>query len=50
MRGIELQVLGKFQRARSARLSRALPVASAGNYTRITLPELDAYDAVVLEQ
>jgi len=40
---------GFFRRARSARLSRALPISAVGQFTRFSLPLLDAYDAVVLE-
>jgi hypothetical protein len=50
MRDIEVQVEGRFQRARSARLNRELPVTKAGKYSRFSLPELEAYDAVVLER
>ena len=50
MRDIEIQVEGKFQRARSARLNRALPVTTLGKYSKVSLPELDAYDAVVLDR
>lgn len=49
MRDIEVQVEGKFERARSAKLNRTLPVSAAGRYTKLTLPQLEAYDAVVLE-
>jgi hypothetical protein len=49
MRGIEVEVEGRFQRARSARLNQALSLTSVGRYTKFTLPRLDAYDAVVLE-
>jgi hypothetical protein len=49
MRDIEVEVEGKFQRARSARLNRALPIGAVGQFTRFSLPLLDAYDAVVLE-
>lgn len=49
-REIEVQVEGKFRRARSIRLDRALTVSGDGHYSRFTLPELEAYDAVVLEQ
>jgi hypothetical protein len=50
MRDIEIQVEGKFQRARSARLNRALTVTTVGKYSKVSLPQLDAYDAVVLER
>ena len=48
MRDVEVQVQGKFARARSARLTRVLPSSQVGNYTRIALPQLDAYDAPIL--
>ena len=50
MRDIEVQVEGKFRQARSARLNRALPVSTGGRYTRFTLPQLSAYDGVVLDR
>lgn len=49
MRDIEVQVEGKFQRAHSARLNRDLPLSVTGRYTRFSLPQLEAYDAVVLD-
>lgn len=50
MRDIEVQVEGKFERARSARLNRVLPMSSTAKYTKFSLPQLEAYDAVVLDQ
>ena len=50
MRDIEVQVKGKFARARSARLNRVLPSSQVGNYTKVALPQLDAYDAIVFER
>lgn len=50
MRDVEVQVQDKFARARSARLNRVLPLSEVGNYTRIALPQLDAYDAIVFER
>lgn len=49
MHDIEVQLEGEFQRARSARLDRALELSPSGRYTRFSLPRLEAYDAVVLE-
>ncbi|MCC7176230.1 MAG: hypothetical protein IT159_13650 [Bryobacterales bacterium] len=49
MRDIRIEVAGAFRRARSARLDMSLPVRSAGGYTGFSLPQLGAYDAVVLE-
>jgi hypothetical protein len=49
MRDIEVQVEGRFQRAHSARLNRPLQLSAAGAYTRFSLPQLEAYDAVVLD-
>ncbi len=48
MRDIEVQVLGKFQHARSAASNLDLRLVKNGDYVRFTLPSLDAYDAVVL--
>ena len=50
MRDIEVQVEGRFRQARSARLNRTLSLSTAGMYTRFSLPQLEAYDAVVLER
>jgi hypothetical protein len=50
MRDIDVQVEGRFRKARSARMDRDLPVSYAGRYTRFSLPQLEAYDAVSLEQ
>jgi hypothetical protein len=50
MQEIEVQVEGRFRSARSARLGRVLPVSVDGRYSRFVLPQLDAYDAVVLER
>jgi hypothetical protein len=49
MRDIDVEVRGTFRRARSARSGSALPLTTSGGYTRFSLPELGAYDAVVLE-
>jgi hypothetical protein len=49
MRGITVEVEGKFQRARSAKSNASLPVSVDGKYTKVTLPQLEAYDAVVFE-
>jgi hypothetical protein len=49
MRGITVEVEGKFQRARSAKSNTSLPVTVDGKYTKVTLPRLEAYDAVVFE-
>jgi hypothetical protein len=43
-----VQVEGRFQRAHSARLNRALQLTDAGAYTKFSLPQLEVYDAVVL--
>jgi hypothetical protein len=50
MRDIEVQVEGRFRQARSAGLNRTLSLTNAGAYTRFSLPQLEAYDAVVLER
>jgi hypothetical protein len=50
MRDIEVQVQGKFRKARSARLNRELPLSTAGGYVKVTLPQLEAYDAVIFDQ
>ena len=49
MRNIEVQLTGEFRKARSVRLGASLPVRRAGRYGEFTLPELAAYDVVVLE-
>ena len=49
MRDIEVQVEGKFQRAHSARLNRALPLSAAERTPNSHVPQLEAYDAIVLE-
>lgn len=49
MREMAVRVAGGFTRARSLALGRALPVRREGHYAAFTLPELNAYDAVVLE-
>jgi hypothetical protein len=49
MRDIDVEVKGTFRQARSAKRGRTLPVTVSGPYTRFSLPELDAYDAVVLD-
>jgi hypothetical protein len=50
MRDIEVQVEGRFRQARSAGLNRTLSLTNAGTYIRFSLPQLEAYDAVVLER
>jgi hypothetical protein len=49
MRGITVEMEGKLQRARSAKSNASLPVSVDGKYTKVTLPQLEAYDAVVFE-
>jgi hypothetical protein len=49
MRNVLVELRGNFQRARSARLETILPTSAAGEYTKFTLPQLESYDAVVLE-
>lgn len=49
MRDIEIQLEGNFRRARSAKLDKDLPLASAGGYRQFQLPSLGAYDVVILE-
>ncbi len=46
---IEVQVEGRFRRARSAAAGRDLTLKDAGKYTGISLPQLGAYDVIILE-
>jgi hypothetical protein len=49
MRDIDVELAGDFRRARSVRLGRELPTTRQGVYGRFRLPQLEQYDAVVLE-
>jgi hypothetical protein len=49
MRGIEVEVAGKFSRARAVRKSRELVVRQRGEYSGLSIPELEDYEVVVLE-
>ncbi len=49
MRDIRVEIAGEFTKAHSARLGRTLPLSRSGAYAGFTLPELGAYDVVVLE-
>jgi hypothetical protein len=49
MRGIEVEVAGKFSRARAVRKSRELIVRQRGEYSGLSIPELEDYEVVVLE-
>jgi hypothetical protein len=49
MRTIDVAVAGEFRQARSVQLGQALRASREGRYLRFTLPELGAYDVVVLE-
>ncbi|MGH9160648.1 MAG: hypothetical protein ACRD2X_11785 [Vicinamibacteraceae bacterium] len=49
MRDIDLAITGRFKRARSVRLNRALALTQAGGHMTFSLPRLGAYDVIVLE-
>jgi hypothetical protein len=49
VRDLEINVKGTFRQARSTQLNRPLPLMTAAGYTKVLLPQLEAYDAVVLE-
>ena len=49
MRGIEVALAAEFKSARSARLNRSLPVTREGGFGKFTLPQLEAYEVVILE-
>ena len=49
MTEISLEVDGEFQSATALRSGVRIPVARAGNFTRIVLPRLNDYEVVVLE-
>jgi hypothetical protein len=49
MRDIQVEVAGQFRRARSAKLGANLPLSGSQGSVRFTLPQLNAYDAIVLE-
>ncbi len=48
MRGIEIQVRGQFETVEAARLGVRLAASQESGYTRFILPELSAYEAVIL--
>ena len=49
MRDIRVELAGEFRSARSVRLGQNLNVTQQGRYTGFLLPQLEAYDVVVLE-
>jgi hypothetical protein len=49
MRGIEIQVEGKFTQARTLRMNSPVQTAADGKYTKIVLPEFRDYEVLVLE-
>jgi len=49
IRDLEVELKGKFKRARATRLEQDLPLTPAGEYQKFKLPNLESYEVVVLE-